>query len=179
MNFGTYIVPKEWPEMIPQRDWPVEHETPAWMEAEARALEEAERRKRDFDEQMFRSLQPHKTPSWVSPVSGLSETVSKASLPKLSPSQIAAFQDLVRKAKPLKRSMAILKDAITALAGGHGDPKVALHLASQALILAGRGSVAVPKLAARIAEAAQRVGKQALELAAQQAAPVAAMADWE
>lgn len=85
---------------------------------------------------------------------------SKFPLPALSTSEVQAFKLFVQKAKPLRRAMAALKDAMTALDAG--DARVAVYLSIRAAVLAGRGSAAVPKLAARIAEAAAEMIKKAM-----------------
>jgi hypothetical protein len=97
------------------------------------------------------------------------EKSSKFPLPPVSASQAHAFQLFVQKAKPLRRAMATLKEAMTAL--NAGDARGAVYLSIQAAVLAGRGSAAVPKLAARIMEAAAEIAKKAIGQGA-------AMADW-
>ena len=97
---------------------------------------------------------------------------SKFPLPQISASQARDFELFVRKAKPLKNAMGLLKAALKSLTQGNAE--FAIVLSIQAAVLAGRGSAAVPKLAARIVQAAIQTIEKAIELA-KRSAPAAAV----
>ena len=152
-------------------DWPLTWREegavppPEWQDIQMRVKSHVKKMREHKEASMRRALEEfaQKRPYEIE-LYGLFDDVpaksSKFPLPTISASEAQAFQLFVRKAKPLKRAMVTLKNATTALRAG--DARVAIDLSVRAAVLAGRGSQAVPKLAARIMRAAIDTAKQAI-----------------
>ena len=154
-------------------DWPLTWREegavppPEWQDIQMRVKSHVKKMREHKEASMRRALEEsaRRRPGEIE-LYGLSEDApakksSKFPLPTISASQAQAFQLFVKKAKPLKRAMVMLKNAMTAL--NAGDARVAIVLSIQAAVLAGRGSAAVPKLAARIVQAAIQTIEKAID----------------
>lgn len=73
--------------------------------------------------------------------------ITKFPLPEVPTSEVQYFKLFIQKAKPLKRAMDILKNAMNSYLQER-QPQVVISHCIHAAALAGRGATAAPKLAA-------------------------------